>query len=381
MSPAPGAIQGLPGPAPTASLHRGAVAAWVVALVACTALPYVYLSARTAHYADAQAHFNWIIPPYPEDSHSYAAWVEQASSGAWLLQVKYTGIDHAAAVFHPLFLLVGWLSAATGLDASQSLFMARLLGVLLFSAALLSFLRRLPLGPRGSWIALWLIALSSGAGILAARLGLQSADLWMPELNTLWSLTWNPVFTFALALMLWIAALVQRFDVERRDSALLWAGLATGLLAFLHPYDVPVVVIVTTLVIATGPVGMPRLRPLGLYLVTSAPAVLVQLAVVGMHPILSAHSGALMPSPSLPTYLSGLGLPGLLFALGLLVLLREHRWRGLRLPLFWVAVTALLVYSPVWFQRHMVLGLHLPVCIVAAVGLSRRARSPTSTTS
>ena len=373
MSQAPGAIQELPRPAPAASLHRGALAAWVVGLVALTALPYVYLSARTAHYADAEAHFNWIIPPYPEDSYSYAAWVEQASSGAWLLQLKYTGIDHAAAVFHPLFLLVGWLSAATGLDASQSLFVARLLGVLLFSAALVSFLGRLPLDPRGRWIALWLVAFSSGAGMLAAQLGLRSADLWMPELSTLWSLTWNPVFTFALALMLWIAALVQRFDVERRDSALVWAGLATGLLAFMHPYDVPVLVIVTTLVIATGPVGMPRLRPLGLYLMTSAPAVLVQLAVVGLHPVLSAHSGALMSSPPPSSYLSGLGLPGLLFALGLLVLLREHRWRGLRLPLFWVGVSALLVYSPVWFQRHMALGLHLPVCIVAAVGLERIA--------
>jgi hypothetical protein len=80
-----------------------------------------------------------------------------------------------------------------------------------------------------------------------------------------------------------------------------------------------------------------------------------------------------MQSPPPSTYLSGLGLPGLLFALGLVVLLREDRWRGMRLPVFWVGVTSLLLYSPVWFQRHMALGLHLPVCIVAAVGLERIA--------
>ena len=350
-----------------------ALAAWAVGLAALTAAPYFYLASRTADYAGTGARFNWILPPYPEDSLSYAAWVAQAASGAWLFQVKYTGIEHAPALFHPLFLSVGWLSAATGLDAGQALCAARLLGVLVFAAALFGFLCRLPVDRRTYWIALWLIALSSGAGFLAARLGFGSADLWMPELNTLWSLTWNPVSTFALATMLWIATLIQRFDTERRLSLLAWAGFGTGLLAFLHPYDVPVMAAIAALVIATGPVGAERLRPLGLYLLVCAPAVLLQLAIANLNPILSRHSATLMSSPSPGAYVSALGIPALFFAVGLVLLVRDGGWRSFRLPLFWVAATALLVYAPVWFQRHMALGVHVPVCIVAAVGLERVA--------
>lgn len=359
------------GPGREASaVERWAWLAWALALAALTALPYLYLAGKAGRYAEAGARFNWILPPYPEDSFSYAAWVEQAASGAWLFQVKYTGIDHAAAVFHPFFLAVGWLSAASGLDASQSLFAARLVGVLVFAATLVWLLRLLPLRRSTRWIALALVALSSGTGALAARMGAPSADLWMPEINTLWSLTWNPVFTAALVLMLAVMGLVQRFLAERRLALLVWAGLATGLLAFVHPYDVPVCLGVATLAILSAG---GRWRELAAYLLPGAPAIALQAFVAATHPVLSAHAGALMASPAPLVFLSGLGIPALLFVAGAVAVARDGSARAYRVPLLWVGVTCVLVYAPLWFQRHMILGIHVPVCIVGAVGLERIA--------
>lgn len=45
------------------------------------------------------------------------------------------------------------------------------------------------------------------------------------------------------------------------------------------------------------------------------------------------------------------------------------------LPLgIWIAASLLLAYAPVWFQRKLMMGIHLPVCMIAAVGLDDLAR-------
>jgi hypothetical protein len=52
-----------------------------------------------------------------------------------------------------------------------------------------------------------------------------------------------------------------------------------------------------------------------------------------------------------------------------------RRWAvGDRLSAAWIAATAALLYAPVPLQRRLVMGLHFPLCFLAAQGLRRLGR-------
>jgi len=81
--------------------------AWVAFLIVATSVPYLI----NWHYAPPGYRYLWILPPDPEDSFAYMAWAEQAARGALLFKIKYTALSQTPFLFHPFFLVCGWLSA------------------------------------------------------------------------------------------------------------------------------------------------------------------------------------------------------------------------------------------------------------------------------
>jgi len=85
-----------------------------------------------------------------------------------------------------------------------------------------------------------------------------------------------------------------------------------------------------------------------------------------------------MRSPSLDAYLLGFGFPLLLCAAGLAVgwgQLVKNYWH----VVLWFVLSVIFSYLPIWFQRKLIFGAHIPLCIVAAIsfdmilaGFSRR---------
>src|SRR5882672_71717 len=86
--------------------------AWTAFVVAATSAPYLLNALSTP----AGHRYTWIVPPYPEDSFAYLAWSRQAAHGSLLFKLKYTALPHAPFLFHPFFLLCGWISALCGCD-------------------------------------------------------------------------------------------------------------------------------------------------------------------------------------------------------------------------------------------------------------------------
>lgn len=372
-----------PDATPRRAVSRAAlVALWVAIVVAVSALPTlaVYCQGLDA----GRGAYTWVVPPYPQDGLAYLAWVKQAAEGKLLFHVKYTQLEHSAAVFQPLFLAAGWLEALSGWSSGFSLFVARCVCAIAFLLVLYRFSACSGLRREERWTFLALVSCSSGLGFLFDG-SLKPADRWMPEIDTLWSLGWSPVLAAGLTLMLAVLILVEeathgdfasqageRGAVNRR---FLLAGALTGLLAFVHPYDV-VSVGVVVLAVAVYRRGVQRaLAPLSLFGLLAAPACLVQLWLSLTHPVLSAHAAqAEMRSPSLLAYALGLGLPGLFALVGLARALAEKRAARLVTLLVWIAAALALAYAPVWFQRHLIMGVHIPVCALAAVGVCDLAR-------
>jgi hypothetical protein len=356
-----------------AALNKREGVSWAAAAVVLTSFPYVAAWLR----APAGASYGWILPPYPTDSLAYFSWVKEAQSGAWLFTLKYTIAHQRAAMFHPLFLLAGWICRATGWSAGFCVFVLRGAGTALFALSLERLLRRLPLTASQRPLAMALVLLSSGFGGLAAALapGWTAAhpptDLWLLDVNTLWSLTWGPLFPFGWALMLESLRLLLEPDAARRDASFLKAGALVCLLAFVHPYDAATMAFLAVVLGLSRPGG---LRAAAAFAAAAAPGALVQVALSRGDPVLARTTQlAADPSPGLLALALGLGLPGLLAAAQAWRVVKDGRAAQFRPLLAWAGGALLLCRAPVWFQRKLLGGVHIPICLLAAPALEAAA--------
>ena len=236
---------------------------------------------------------------------------------------------------------------------------------------------------RRAW---WIVALSSGVGWLAALLGHgDTSDLTIPESNTFYSLMANAHFALAAAIMIALIILV----LEMRSFSIGRMALLTGLslvLTIIQPFaSVAVYTIlgVTLLVIwwrdsrsSTVPLGDPPTFTAAFIAgLITAPLLLYLYAATQADALLRAWSAQNQtPSPPLLDYVLGYGLLLIFAFFG-----ARQAWRRKTdwdvLLLVWVLVTLLLLYAPFPLQRRFSLGLHVPIGILAAIGLTEIVRA------
>lgn len=343
---------------------------WVVFMVFATSAPYLLNYFSTP----AGGHYTWILPPYPEDSFGYMAWAQQAAQGHLLLQLKFTALPNSPFLFNPFFLAAGWLSHLLGGNIGSSLFLLKEIGVVCFLLVFFKYIDYLGLNRFQSTVATILVGVSSGLGGLLVWFGLGnpathfSGDLWVVDMNTFWSLLWNPLFPWSLTLMLLALFRLDRGSRDGRSSDFYVGGAITGVLALVHPYSQPLLfafaVIVTLLRRQAAALGC-----LVRFFAAALPCVIYVGLVTMLNPLISKHDSlGQMISPSPAGYALGFGLPLLLVVAGLVLerkQLVKHCWP----VLLWFVLSAVLAYFPFWFQRKLIFGAHVPLCIVAAVAL------------
>jgi hypothetical protein len=341
---------------------------WTAWMVVATSLPYLWNSfVRPAGWRYA-----WILPPFRDDSYGYMAWSQQAAHGALLFKLKFTALPQTAFLFQPFFLVCGWASRLLGANLGPVHFFAKEVGVVLFFLLFYRYTDYLRLSPFQSLVASVLVGISSGVGGATALLFGRheppniSADLWMPEVSTFWSLLWNPLFPWSLALMLLAIYWLDRGTRDARARDLWLAGLAAGVLALIHPYSQALLLAFAALVI----VVRRRRSALGYllrYLLPLAPFVGYVAAVSVLQPVMVQHSAhGSMDSPSLLLYLSGFGLPLLIWAMAWPI--DRGRWmKPYWQVVAWFGLSLALAYAPLWFQRKLIMGAHIPLCILAAI--------------
>ena len=340
--------------------------AWTGFILVLTVLPYLanfWLTPKGETYT-------WILPPYPADAYAYRAWAKQAYDGHWLFSLKFTALPHRPFLFLPFFLAAGRLARLSGADIGLVHLFLKSVGVVFFFWAFFGFLRHLKLTPRQSIAAAVFAGISSGFGGLAPLVfkeGLSPTwtpvDVWLVDSNTFWSLLWNPLFPFSLALMI-LSVHCADASLEENDLGRAWtAGLCLAALAFLHPYPLAVLYpLLTALCVLKRPRDW---LPFWLRIVgASLPAALSIAALSFLHPLVRTHNdlgtiGSLAPF----SYLAGFGLPLALAAAGPFV---ERGFAKKYWPLFsWLGLSLVLSYCPVWFRIKYIFGAHMPICILA----------------
>jgi len=351
---------------------------WSAVIVAISAVPYI------VGYAEAPPEATFIGYTYNSaDVMVYLSWTRQAADGDFFIRNLFTSDKQPAANFHLLFLLMGNVVRATGLSqaAVYHLFRALLTVGLFFSV-----MRFTKLFVEARWavrFAVPFVGLSSGLGWLfryRPEAGLtKPVDLWQPEAITFLCVYLAPLFLAGLILMYESMRALVLAERENSPRHAVVAGLLILLLGNVHTYDVLTVVALWTaylvaVAVVERRIPWPTVKLSAVAGLIGLPSVAYQFYVYSIDPIFARR--ALDPARSEPVYFYFIGYGLILIgAVAAMVMMCSRRddsstsyWKGATrknlLLLVWSTVGFFIAYLPVSQQRKLIMGVHLPLCIL-----------------
>ncbi len=324
----------------------------------------------------------------PFDGHSYLAKMRQGANGEWLFRLPFTPEEQRRTFLFGYYLLLGHIANWFGLPLIAVYHAAR--SVNSFGLLLLGyrFAAEFIADVSGRRLAFLFFALSSGLSWATVGFGLVGLGMQLIETNTFFSMLSNPHFPLAGALVLLVFLSVasplgqlEATDMQERDGrasvfpiqrAILACG-ASAALAIVFPFMF-IVVYAVLLVFLTARSAVSRRWPsadwaraiTGGFL---SGAFLLYYWLVTQHdPIIAAwrvQAYDALVTASLWQTLLGYGLLFPLAIIGAVWGLRRRRGAFL---VIWVVVALGLVYAPLGLQLRLLLGLHVAVAVLAAMG-------------
>lgn len=388
---------------------------WVVlaatGVMLLTCLPYL-IAARPG-FAGPDLHFAgalWGV----DDYNVYRSYIRQHAEGNLFARNQYTTEPQVPRFVNLLFLLMGLVCRMSGLPPALVYHLFRVVGGVLLLYLLYRLAAEVGLERRGRWLTLLLASFSSGLGWIvyravaegrlppeaASRLApIDVAAGWVavPEGVIFLTLLVNALFVAGVALMVGAMLWGLRAAREPGWGAVLVCGGLLFLLGNVHTYDVIGVYLV--LLLWFGLEGLRRRLSWGqaaaryaLIAALGLPTVLWQYHVQSIDPTWAAKYAVPKTSPPLSGYLLGYGLPLALAILGVAYALSRRKagcsagaaqpagrplldaQRGALFPVLWLVVGFALVYAPLGFQRKLAEGLHVPICLLAALALQEMTR-------
>ncbi|MCK6626391.1 MAG: hypothetical protein L6R45_14590 [Anaerolineae bacterium] len=357
---------------------------WSAAILLISSLPYLYGLWLSTPQMQFSGFFIGV-----EDANSYLAKMRQGAEGGWLFHLPYTPEPHQGAYLFSFHLLLGKLARLGSIPLPLMYHLARLvfgLGLLLTLYYFISYFtpqvaqRRFAflLAAGGSGLGWLVIALQ-----LTPRLGLP-LDLYVPEAFIFLVLFHLPHLALAETLLFW--AVLWTLQSWQTNHWLPILGAACALLgvALIAAFYVGVFVIVlglTALALTLWGETMRGAMNLWLKLICapllSLPVLLYDAYVFSANPVLAVWSQQnLILSPEPWHYLLAYGPLILLAVYGALHLVNSTgasvsfgRKVALTLLMTWCLVFPLLVYLPFNLQRRLVVGVQLPLAVLAAAGV------------
>ena len=422
--PAPNSGEaGAEGPVGAGGERRLVLALTLFTLLA-TSLPYALGYYLAPVMGEGRTTF--IGTPYNIDDYcNYLSWLRQMADGRFFLHNMFTTEPQKNLEFNVFFWLLGRIMALTQASPQAALQAARLTG----GAALLWLVYRfyrhcLPADQHARLAAFGFACLSSGVGWVQwvrwhdKNLPGGPVDAWQPEAYTFLSIYTSALMTWSTVFILGALYALLRGEQTGRWRYALWAGLCGGILGNMHSYDVLHLSAAWGLFLVVWTVlrrGKGVARSWGRAVVALAltlPTTLYMYYVFNAEAVFKARANVPTLSPAVWHYFLAYGL---VFALALLAVWRlippapnnggageegrgeEGRGEprpygaslsvlappalgagGQSLPLIfalcWAVGGLLVCYLPFAFQRKMLMGEHIPLCLLAGVGAAWLAR-------
>lgn len=353
-----------------------------VALLIITTVPYVF-----AHQVTPPGmRFMGIMLGVPDHA-QYFSWMRDLSHSL-LAANRLTPEPNAPALFNLLWWGLGRIGVLTGLDYAALFSLVRVAAIISCMGCAYGFFRLVIAKAAHRRLATVLFAFGGGLGTIwvIAKYLLRLKELPFPldvyvvEANTFAIMLAFPHFTLALALMI---ATIGLFLLALRRRHYLYAaaaGIAALLLSLQHAYDLITIYAVLglfgllvwvrdrkfpTFPFACGIIVIALSAPFAAYLFVLVKADPIWGAVLAQFD----NAGVFTPQPHHLLVL--LGVPFLLSLAVFRPRMLQSRDDGELLVAAWFVAHFPLVYLPVDFQIHLLLGWQVPIAVLGAAGLMR----------
>lgn len=317
-----------------------------------------------------------------DDVAVYLSWFRQALSGEFFQRNLFNTETQRGLQFSVFSLLFGNLARLTGIPLPAIHHIARLLCGGLFLWAIVRFLGETISDKRARRIAFALVCVSSGFGWVmggfdpAKGFSGQPIDLWQPEAISFLSLYFAPLFTAALSLMVVFITSVLRSERTNRTVDIVPAAVAGLLLANFHTYDVVHLFAVAGTFRFVSDAVSRRFNLQGwlrllLVVIVTLPSFAYTYYALLLDPLFRQRDVKTTTAP-LQWVLLGLGIPLLLGVVAMAKpdFKRFQNVASWRLLTVWSVVAIVIAYIPVDFQRKLLMGAHIPLCLLAGVALT-----------
>ncbi|MCG8350459.1 MAG: hypothetical protein MI924_22055 [Chloroflexales bacterium] len=359
------------------------VALILLTVLILTSLPFIFAYATTPD----DRHFTGVMFNIP-DHNQYFAWMRDLAHES-LAPNRLTAEPNEPAFFNLLWWSVGRFGALAGWDYATLFGSLRILAIFFFLGVAYLFFRITVDGQRQRLLTFGLFAFGGGLGIMWVVVKylqrLPDApfpfDIYTSEPNSFFIALAFPHFGIALGLLVAMIGLVLFAQQRQQLRYAFAAGLVGALIGLQHAYDL------LTIATILGLFGLliwlrDRRFPLFLFksgliiaLLTAPPVAYLSYLVLtdatwGGKLAQFDNAGAFTPNL--------LHLP-ILMGVPLLLALAAFRPRMLQsrkdseiLIAAWFLAHFVLIYLPLKFQIHLLLGWQIPIAILAAVALRKQ---------
>ena len=315
-----------------------------------------------------------------DDSYSYLAAMQQGLGKGWRYQVLFTPEEHRGIYLHTFYLGLGKLSSLLGFSLMQMYQLARVVCGLSLLITAYMFLSLFLEGRSERLVAYLLISFSSGLGWVvllsgsSTLRGVSPIDFWLMDAYTFFIIFTFPHSAAAVTLLLLFFILASRYRETYQLRALLGGCVVLLPLCLIHPFT-PLLVD-GVLAAHWALLSLNRRKLLGreatavtIWALAPLPILVYYFHAFTSDPVLQNWAVQnFLPSPPATHLLLGYGIVFLLAVGGAAHVIQQRNERRLLL-VAWVISAVILLYVPFTLQRRMVEGLHIPLCVLATIGL------------
>jgi hypothetical protein len=371
-------------PASAPPLERRLVLGLLAATLLLASLPYAFAYAITPPGA------RFVGTAYNIDDYcNYLSWVRQTRDGRFFFHNQFTTQPQRNLEFNLLFWVLGRGAAGLHLSPQAALQIARIGGGAILLWLVSKFYRAaLPQNVPARVTAFAFACLSGGWGWLVwsrwhdKNLPGSPIDAWQPEAFTFLTLYTSPLMTVSTAFIVGALYCLLRGEQTGRWRYAVWAGLCGAVLGNIHSYDVlhlaaawGLYLVVWTAAQRGRNVAASWGRGL-LALALTLPTTMYEYLVLQREAVFRARAEVATLSPAFWHYALGYGVVFLLAIVALPQLARSVQAQKtsfasvqtMLVVLCWAVGGLAVIYLPLAFQRKMIMGTHIPLCLLAGVG-------------
>jgi len=348
----------------------------IVCVVLITQLPYIYALIKEEN--------DFVFGGFllnPIDGYSYLAKMYEGWSGEWKFTLPYTAEVGNGSYLFTFYIVLGHLARIFNLPLLGVFHGARLITTIVMLLAIARFYELTLSDERLQMAAFAVSSLGSGLGWLAIFLRMTTSDFWVAEGYPFLSAYANPHFPLGLGLLVWIITPHEEANKLLPISRVIYSLSSFGL-GLISPFGVLIAILITgsAFFVAILFQNLERFKTIleqtkgygnrFIWIVIGgSPVVLYEYWVQKSDPLLSIWNAQNQtPAPRLLDFILSFS-PALVFALlGAWSVMRKPEVKSCIL-LLWIGVSFLMVYAPTSLQRRFLMGLFIPLSVLAIIGL------------